>query len=529
MKKSLKLLITSIITILMVVSSIPITAFAAESIATAKVTIKYSAYTYTGNTITPDNINGRDDITVTLNGKTLTKKTDYTVSYTNNTKVGKEATITIKGIKKYDGIVTKTFIIKPAKNKVVSYYTTNTGHFTLNWEKGTNGTVGYQILYSQDKELLKSATGEMKNADETKYVHSYTTTNLTANFTSKTQANKTYYVKVRSFYTKDGTTTSTRYGNYSDVVEIHTTNNKTFTRGIGGATAWVAAPGDATKTVEINGKMYKNGTRLKMLYLDNTGVYVEIISDGNIGHINFTNIFVNLADLEPNIIGNITNAESSIYKIGNNNSNLINVPNLTGVKLYNWGNGNKNKVNAIDGTKIIALNYNTAIKVAKAQHIAQNQGYNLKVYDAYRPYSKSKYANNILNNLPQNYKNNYIANGVYNLSWFIANTNVKNADGSYRASAHNVGNAIDVTLVYASTNKECNMPTNMHVLSYIAAKYTTPYSGIFTNTMTLSAKTLHNICTEAGLTSLASEWWHFQDNQSGVPNNSYYSRDFDLQ
>ena len=49
-------------------------------------------------------------IKVTLNNKPLTEKTDYEVVYFQNTNVGK-ATVTIKGIKAYSGMVKKTFKI----------------------------------------------------------------------------------------------------------------------------------------------------------------------------------------------------------------------------------------------------------------------------------------------------------------------------------------------------------------------------------------------------------------------------------
>lgn len=51
--------------------------------------------------------------TVTLNGKTLTEGTDYSVSYSNNTNAG-TATVTITGIGTYTGTVTKTFLIHKA-------------------------------------------------------------------------------------------------------------------------------------------------------------------------------------------------------------------------------------------------------------------------------------------------------------------------------------------------------------------------------------------------------------------------------
>ena len=65
------------------------------------------AYTYTGYPITPD-------IVVTMNGRVLTRGTDYTVSYSNNTNVG-TATMTVTGIGSFSGTKTITYLIE-AKN-----------------------------------------------------------------------------------------------------------------------------------------------------------------------------------------------------------------------------------------------------------------------------------------------------------------------------------------------------------------------------------------------------------------------------
>ncbi|MCD7894782.1 MAG: hypothetical protein LUG60_13930 [Erysipelotrichaceae bacterium] len=69
-------------------------------------TLSQSSYTYDGNAKKP---------TVTLKdgSTTLTKDTDYTVSYTNNINAG-TATVTITGKGKYSGTITKTFTIKKA-------------------------------------------------------------------------------------------------------------------------------------------------------------------------------------------------------------------------------------------------------------------------------------------------------------------------------------------------------------------------------------------------------------------------------
>ena len=62
--------------------------------------------TYTGSAITPK-------LVVKLNGETLQKDVDYTVSFKNNKAVG-TATVTIKGIEAYKGAITKTFNIVKA-------------------------------------------------------------------------------------------------------------------------------------------------------------------------------------------------------------------------------------------------------------------------------------------------------------------------------------------------------------------------------------------------------------------------------
>ena len=127
----------------------------------------------------------------------------------HGTKVG-VATITVKGTgKNTTGTYKKTFVVKPAKNAIKTISSTK-GAFKITWTKATAGATGYQVEYSTDKNFAKN-------------VHSYTSTNLSdlsENFSSVPKSGETWYVKVRSFVTKDGKATSTRYGNYSDVKTI---------------------------------------------------------------------------------------------------------------------------------------------------------------------------------------------------------------------------------------------------------------------------------------------------------------------
>ena len=83
-----------------------------EDIKAATITLAGGdTHTYTGKEITPA-------VTVKLGTKTLTKDTDYTVTYKNNTAVG-TATVTVTGKGKYTGTATKNFTIKPATTPVV--------------------------------------------------------------------------------------------------------------------------------------------------------------------------------------------------------------------------------------------------------------------------------------------------------------------------------------------------------------------------------------------------------------------------
>lgn len=96
------------------------------SLAKAKVKLSKTSYSYNGEAKKPT-------VTVTLNGKTLKKGTDYTVSYKSNKNIG-TAKVTIKGIGAYKGSVSKDFTIKAKKGTTVTvgkYKYTFTGTTTV--------------------------------------------------------------------------------------------------------------------------------------------------------------------------------------------------------------------------------------------------------------------------------------------------------------------------------------------------------------------------------------------------------------
>ena len=179
-----------------VLQTAEIPALGAKDISGAKVTVA-SKVTFTGTSRKPA-------VTVKLSGKELVKNTDYTVKYSNNKAIGK-ATVTIKGKGKYTGVIKKTFKIVPMK-QVITSVTAKTKAFAVKWTKDLN-VDGYQIKYSTKSNF---------SGGKSVYVKKNTTVSKT--FTGLT-AKKTYYVKVRSYKTVNGTK---YYSSWSSAKKVKT-------------------------------------------------------------------------------------------------------------------------------------------------------------------------------------------------------------------------------------------------------------------------------------------------------------------
>ena len=240
-----------------VLETAEIPALSRISISKASVTLSTSTYAYDGKAKKPG-------VTVKLNGKTLKNGTDYTVFYSNNTKVG-TATVKITGKGNYAGSVSKTYSIKNNFKKATvsgisnkSYTGKNiTQSITVKYngktlKKGTDYTVSYssnksigtatvkiagkgsytgtitktfkinpakqeiQKLTAKSKAFFVdwaqkgSATGyEIQYATNSKFTSAKKVT-ITNNKTdkatvSKLSGKKKYYVRVRSYTTVKGT------------------------------------------------------------------------------------------------------------------------------------------------------------------------------------------------------------------------------------------------------------------------------------------------------------------------------------
>ena len=166
-----------------VLETAEIPALSRISISKASVTLSTSTYAYDGKAKKPG-------VTVKLNGKTLKNGTDYSVTYSNNTKVG-TAKVTIKGKGNYSGTVTKTFKINPAKQEIQKL-TAKSKAFFVDWAQKGSAT-GYEIQYATNSKFTsaKKVTITNKKTDKTTV--------------SKLSGKKKYYVRVRSYTTVKGT------------------------------------------------------------------------------------------------------------------------------------------------------------------------------------------------------------------------------------------------------------------------------------------------------------------------------------
>lgn len=175
---------------------------------------------------------------------------------------------------------------------------------------------------------------------------------------------------------------------------------------------------------------------------------------------------------------------------------------------------------------LVPLLYPTAEKLVTAMKNAREEGYRLKVYEAFRPHEASVYMYQQAcavqyETLPDStywgdepgtllYVRELDENGAVverrKTYWELMNGNnhfIMSHFVSAGTSKHNLGVALDLTLESLDTGSELTMQTDIHDLSqYSARAQNNRY-----------AKKLSEIMMSAGFQDLFSEWWHFQDDE----------------
>lgn len=231
---------------------------------------------------------------------------------------------------------------------------------------------------------------------------------------------------------------------------------------------------------------------------------------------------INLPDVIPSIVYNATNAYSSLFRTCGKE-----IDGITGKQLYSGPAQNRRLGQA---EFMMPVLYSMAPRLCAAQRAALREGNTLVLYEGYRPQeTQLKVAGAVQKMMKQDPEiQTALSTKPWSIPWFIATS----------TSNHQWGYAVDVTLArvlsvevhqagdYAFTRvteyKEYGMPTQIHELSPAAAIFTEAIgpnsktawkSATRTDTFAASesALGLQAYCTDAGLSPLASEWWHFND------------------
>ena len=269
-----------------------------------------------------------------------------------------------------------------------------------------------------------------------------------------------------------------------------------------------------SKTIEI----LEAGTAFEIV--GEEGKWWLIQNESSTGWVQHTYCLINLPDVIPSIIYDNTNTYSSKYL-----SSGKSIPNITGKSLYSGRTLNKRL-----GKEefIVPVLYSMSKKIYLAQKYALADGNSLIIYEGYRPYPVQQAIVSALTTLANN--DLKVKAGIdtfpWSINWFIA-TDISN---------HQMGYAIDASLAKINSKKEITvgeyagieiigyteytMPTEIHELSIAAVTFTAPVKStlptawkdaVLSDTMNEAAINLQIYSVKAGLTPLASEWWHFND------------------
>ena len=290
---------------------------------------------------------------------------------------------------------------------------------------------------------------------------------------------------------------------------------------VNGATGYASVRVDLKATADAGSATISEleaGTSFEVLEEVGDWWYVRTATES--GWVQHLYCFINLPDVVPSIIYDNTNTYASKFA-----SSGKTIPGITGEALYDGKAYNMRLGKVSD---IVPVLYSMSKKIHLAQQAALEEGNTLVIYEGYRPFFAQKLTVDALTTLAA--ADPEVMAGInthpWDTNWFIA-TSISN---------HQMGYAIDVTLAkiteqqefvigdYTATAvtgyTEYTMPTTIHELSMASATFTGPVKSSsptawlqanLADTMNEAAILLQRYCTDAGLTPLASEWWHFND------------------
>ncbi len=237
------------------------------------------------------------------------------------------------------------------------------------------------------------------------------------------------------------------------------------------------------------------------------------------GYVNSNYCMINLPEYLGDLcLYNITNSYSSMYA-----ADIYPIPSITGEVIVGY-----EQVRLSENEYLVPLLFPTAQKLEQAAKAAIAEGYKLKIYDSYRPQAATEWLYNTTFDFgsgfvpledetaePITFHDFMTDNGRYTMNYFIAKG----------TSQHNKGVAMDLTLValdpslhppiigpdgeeipVVMEDGELCMQTAMHNLTWFSERARNNDC----------AKLLHRFMSEAGFSTIPSEWWHYQDNDAIV-------------
>lgn len=204
---------------------------------------------------------------------------------------------------------------------------------------------------------------------------------------------------------------------------------------------------------------------LIFLFFYSTNSYAQEIPENEYGLkvVSSYDLYASLIENDSNQI--LVNLESFIPGI-KKDVKYATDDNVTGAILYN--------------SPGIFLRLPAALALKQVQEELKKSGFELKIFDSYRPYAITK-----------------------KIWEFVLDENY--AASPKTGSRHNRGAAVDLTIIVSSSGEELNMPTPFDDFSELAHH---DYNKLPVETR-VNRALLKNVMERFGFISLKTEWWHY--------------------
>lgn len=296
-----------------------------------------------------------------------------------------------------------------------------------------------------------------------------------------------------------------------DVLSLHTGISPLY------CTVWPIMDLDLMGDAQSNSSVAKIPAGEALCVLAEENGRFQVRYQGNYGYVDSRYCMINL----PEYLGDwceydIANSYSSIFRVHG-----YDIPGITDTVVEGYQNVRLN-----NDEFLVPYLYPCSQLLLQAAKDVREDGYTLRIYDAFRPNEATRFLYNTMSGLLDTRVSGAVTvmnensafgrelaagdfqeaaqslptfgqvmmNSQYQLSWFLAAS----------VSAHNRGIALDLTLVDLDTDELVGMQTDMHDLSW--------YSSSAENNENADLLALY--MKRLGFNGIASEWWHFQDDDT---------------